>query len=298
MVDYESYFNGEWLPHNQIKLGLDTCFGTGHWIFDIARTFNGVPFLLDRHIARLYRGIKYLRLDAGLTAEEMTQLSVEAVRRNEHRRAEVGDFTINQFIGGTIAPDGPAMVSVHVKPVNFPKFAQYYDEGVHGVIARTRSYSSDSLDPKVKHRSRLNFRLAALEVHDVDPDALPILLDYDGNVTEGIGYNVFLVKDGVIKTPTGHSILQGISRSSIIDLADQLQIPLVEENLQPYDLYTADEVFFTRTSPRIMPVSMVDHRPVFHEVPGPITTQLVAALSEMVGVDIVEQARHFAGLKG
>ena len=76
------------------------------------------------------------------------------------------------------------------------------------------------MDAKVKHHSRANFVLAELEAADVDPDGSPILLDRDGNLTEGIGYNVFLVKDGVLKTPTDRTILQGISRSVIFDIAE------------------------------------------------------------------------------
>ena len=152
------------------------------------------------------------------------------------------------------------------------------------------------MDPKVKHHSRANFVLAELEAADVDPGASPILLDLYGNLTEGIGYNVFLIKDGVIKTPTDRSILQGISRSIIFDVAQQLDIPVVEDDLQPYDIYTADEVFFSRTSPRIVPVSMVDKRPVGESTPGPITRQLLAAHSELVDVDIVGQALHHAGI--
>ena len=187
---------------------------------------------------------------------------------------------------------------IAIKPVAFESFARYYVEGAHGVIARTRSYSSDTMDPKVKHHSRANFVLAELEANDVEPGASPILLDQDGNLTEGIGYNVFLVKDGSLRTPTDRSILQGISRSVVFDVAGQLDILVIEEDLQPYDLYTADEVFFSRTSPRIVPVSMVDRREVGEEFPGPVTKQLLAAHSEMVGVDIVDQALHYAGVGG
>ncbi len=90
----------------------------------------------------------------------------------------------------------------------------------------------------------MNFNLAELEAADVDPDAWPILTDLDGNLTEGTGYNFFMVTDGVLRTPGDRSILQGVSRGMVFDLAKQLEIPVVEEDLQPYDLYTADEVFF------------------------------------------------------
>ena len=292
---FQAYYNGEWLQLGEIKIELgDRGFVLSDMVFDIARTFNGKPFLWDRHVDRLYRGLRYLRIDPGLSPEEMMELGREAVRRNEQYRAEVGDFSITPFVTRGPSLTGPPTICVNVKPVHFSSFARFYDEGARGVIVPTRSYSSDTLDPKIKHQARLNFVLAQLEAHDVDPDALPILLDRDGNVTEGTGFNVFLVRDGVLKTPTDRSILQGVSRGSIIELARQLDIPVVEEDLQPYDLYTADEVMFTRTSPRIMPVNQVDNRPVGDEVPGPVTRQLLAGLSEMTGVDIVEQALYYA----
>ena len=298
--DYTAYFNGEWVPYKEVRISPDDRgFMVADVVFDIGRTFNGVPFVLDRHIDRLYRSLKYLRIDCGLTPGEMMSLCEEGVRRNEEHLESVGDFSINPFVtrgaqAGRIGDAGPATVCISIKPVAFASFAHFYTEGAHGVIARTRSYSSQVMDPKVKHHSRLNFVQAELEVSDVDPNAQPILLDDSGNLSEGIGYNVFLVKDGVLKTPTDRSILQGISRGVLIELAKRLDIPFSEEDLQPYDLYTADEVFFSRTSPRIVPVSRVDNRAVGEGCPGPITRQLISAHSEMVGVDIVDQAMHYA----
>ena len=300
---FTAYFNGEWIPYGDVRISPeDRGFVVADVVFDIARTFGGKPFVLDRHIDRLYRSLKYMRIDPGLTPDEMTAVCEEAVERNLDRIDEAGDFQIHPFITrgvghGVADPQSPT-VCIAIKPVAFESFARFYVEGAHGVIARTRSYSSDTMDPKVKHHSRANFVLAELEASDVDPGASPILLDQDGNLTEGIGYNLFLVRDGVLKTPTDRSILQGISRSVIFDVAGQLGIDLVEEDLQPYDLYTADEVFFSRTSPRIVPVGMVDLRPVGDQVPGPITQQLLAAHSEMVDVDIVGQALHYGGVQG
>lgn len=300
--DYMAYFNGDWMPYKDVRISPDDRgFMVADVVFDIGRTFNGAPFVLDRHIDRLYRSMKYLRIDCGLTPAEMTSLCEEGVRRNEEHLDRAGDFSIHPFVtrglqGRRIGEAGPATVCIGIKPVAFASFAHFYTEGAHGVIARTRSYSSQYVDPKVKHHSRLNFVQAELEVADVDAEAQPILLDDAGNLSEGIGYNVFLVKDGVLKTPTDRSILQGISRGVLIELAHRLDIPFAEEDLQPYDLYTADEVFFSRTSPRIVPVSRVDNRSVGDECPGPVTRQLISAHSEMVGVDIVDQAMHFAGI--
>ena len=274
----------------------------GDVVFDIARTFAGEPFRLNDHVDRLYRSLKFMDIDPGLSKREMDTVCREAVERNAALLPSAGDFNINPFVTGGAWVRGqpraaPATVCVAVKPIGFSQFARYYLEGAHGVIARTRSYSSNVMEPKVKHHSRANFVLAELEARAVDPAAMPILLDTEGNVSEGIGYNVFIVRDGAIMTAPDDVILQGVSRKTIIEVAQGLDLPVVEERFQPYDVYNADEVFFSGTSPRIYPVGMVDFRPIGDGAPGPVTRRLLAAHSELVGVDIVDQALHYAGLK-
>ena len=176
--------------------------------------------------------------------------------------------------------------------VQFSGFAHFYETGAHGIIVRTRSHHAQTIDPKLKHYSRLNFNLADLEAADVDPDGYPILMDMDGYLTEGTGYNLCMVTDGVIRTPTDKAILQGVSRGMVLELADQLGIEAIEEDLQPYDLYTADEAFITGTSPCVLPLTRADHRQIGDGRPGPVVKQLLAAWGETVGVDIVGQALH------
>jgi len=98
----------------------------------------------------------------------------------------------------------------------------------------------------------------------------------------------------VIKTAGDRSVLQGVSRGTVFDLAKELGIPVSEEDLQPYDLYTADEAFFTSTSPCVLPVTKVDRRPIGDGKPGPTVKRLLQAWSETVGVDIVAQAKYYA----
>ena len=298
MAEYTAYFNGEWMPFSQVKIDpMDRGFLVGDVIFDVARTFNGKSFRMGQHIDRLYRSLKYVRLDPGLSPREMHDISEEVITRNQEHLGEAGDFTITQFItrgpGQWSRSAGPPAVCVKAAPVAFGRYASLFKDGAHGVITRTRSYPVDALDPKVKHYSRMNFNLADMEAADVDPEGWPILTDTYGNLTEGTGYNVFLVTDGVIRTPGDRNILQGISRGMVFDLANQLEIPLVEEDLQPYDMYTADEAFFSSTSPCVLPVTVVDKREVGDGLPGPIVQQLLAAWSESVGMDIVDQFERF-----
>ena len=298
MADYTAYFNGEWVPFSEVKIDpMDRGFMVGDVIFDVARTFNGKSFRMEQHIDRLYRSLKYVRIDPGLSPREMYDISEEAIARNEDLREDVGDFTITQFItrgpGSWSRDAGPPTVCVKISAAAFGRYAKLYDDGAHGVITRTRSYPVDALDPKVKHYSRMNFNLADLEAADVDPEGWPILTDSEGNLTEGTGYNVFLVTDGVIRTPGDRNILQGISRGMVFELAEQLEIPLVEEDLQPYDMYTADEAFFSSTTPCVLPVTVVDKREIGDGRPGPIVQQLLSAWSETVGLDIVDQMARF-----
>ena len=298
MADYMAYFCGEWMPASQVKIDpMDRGFLVGDAVFDVFRTFNGKSFRLREHVDRLYRSLKYVRIDPGLSPDDMVRISEEIIARNEPFRAEVGDFAVWQFVtrgrGRWAHSAGPPAVGVFIRSLGLGRFAHLYQEGAHGVIVRSRSFAPDALDPKVKNFSRMNFNLAELEAGDVDSAGWPILLDSRGNLAEGVGYNVFLVTAGVIRTAGDRSVLQGVSRAMVFDLTKGLGIPIVEEDLQPYDLYTADEAFFSSTSPCVLPVNRVDRRPIGTGVPGPVVHRLLAAWSEAVGVDIVEQALKF-----
>ena len=300
MADYTAYFNGEWMPNSQVTYDRgDRAMGSGDCVFDGGRTFNGVPFRMRDHIRRLFRSLKHSRIDPGLTPEDMEALTEEAVRRNQHLLAEAGDFVYGYMVtrgpGRRAYLAGPPTVLVYVGTDDFSFFAKYYENGVHAAIPHTRSYDPVSLDPKLKHSSRMNFSIAEIEANDIDPGAWPILLDTDGNLSEGTINNVFVVTDGAVRSPTDRAILQGVSRDVVLELARQLNIPASEEDLQPYDLYTADEAFFTGSSYCLMPITRVDRRPIGDGRPGPITEQLLAAWSEMVGVDIVDQAVTLGG---
>ena len=294
MTEFTAYFNGKWMPYSEVKIDpMDRGFKLGDSVFDVARTFNGKSFRMQEHVERLYRSLKYVRIDPGLSADEMLNISEEAIQLNEHLRGDGGDFTIDQFVTrgkGRAWDSGPSTVCVKISDIYYPGYADKYESGVHGVVTRTKSYSPESLDPKVKHYSRMNFNLAELEANDVDPGSWPILTDNDGNITEGIGYNILIVTNGVLRSPDDRAILQGVSRGMVFDLARQLGIPIVEEDLQLYDLYNADEVVLTSTSPCVLPITVVDHRQIADGKPGFITKQLLAAWSEAVGIDIVDQA--------
>jgi branched-chain amino acid aminotransferase len=304
MAELTAYFNGEWVPNSELKIDpADRGFVMGDVVFDVERTFNGKLFRLKEHMERLYRSLQYSRLDPGLTIEEMSELTEEVARRNEPLRPAGADFAVRQVVTrgkpasvtqGSVTEAMTPTVINSASLLPFKTYAKYYETGATVVIPATRSYPSSSLEPKVKHYSRANFVQAQLQAADVDPDAYVVMMDQSGNISENVGGNFFIVTDGVLRTSKDSSILQGISRMVTMELAEQLGIPVVEEDLQPYDAYTADEAFLTTSSYQVLPVRSVDKREVRHAVPGPISKQLLAAWSEMVGVDIVDQALNQA----
>ena len=293
-MEYSIWLNGAYVARGEAKINMtDRGFRLGDVVFDTSRTFDGQVFRLRDHLERLYRSLRYTRIDPGMSLDDMERLTLEVVERNEAARSAAGDdYMITQIVtrgeGGVVAPTVPN-VAIWIDPIDFARYAPLYDSGAHVVIPRTRSFTADQLDPKVKHYSRLSFVMADLEARDVDPDAFPVMLDSDGNISESVGANFCIVTNGVLRTAGDRSVLQGISRMTLLELADQLGIPTSEEDLQPYDVYTADEAFLCSTPYSLLPVGMADNRQIGEEVPGPITKQLLAAWSERVGVDIVDQ---------
>ena len=298
MPELIAYLNGEFVPESRCVVhATDRGFRLGDVVYDLQRTFDGRIFRLREHLQRFMRSLKYTRLDPGLDIDELESLTREVVERNQAARHPGGDFMITQFVTrGRVArvtdTEHPT-VCILPQHIDFGQYAPFHRDGVHIVFPRTRSYSVESLDPKVKHYSRMNFVLANLEAADVDPDAYPVLLDTDGNIAEHIAGNFYIVSDGVLRMPDDRSSLQGDTRRAIIELAAQIGIPTTEEDLQPYDAYTADEVFLTNTTYCILPAGKIDNRAVGTQVPGPVTRQLQSAWSEMVGIDFVDQALNY-----
>jgi branched-chain amino acid aminotransferase len=148
----------------------------------------------------------------------------------------------------------------------------------------------DSLSPRAKMHQYLNLVLADREVKAQNPQAWAVLLDVNGNLAEGQGSNIFLVRDGVLVTPRERYVLPGVSRQAVIDLAGRLGIRFEESDLDLYDAYTADECFLTSTSLCICAVRTLNGRS-FGEgvVPGPVTRRFTEAYKELVDCDFVAQ---------
>jgi branched-chain amino acid aminotransferase len=291
------YLNGAFVPESQAKVSvLDSGFNAGDGVYDVTRTFRHKPFKLREHTERLFRSLYYTRIDCGMSLEEMEKTTLEVLERNKPLLGENEDCALWQVVSRGVRSStgnrviGRATVTVYSVIINFPEFASFYVEGAPLVIPSTRRIPPQCLESKAKITNKMNHNMAAFEAKQVDPRAIPLMLDIDGNLSETSAHNLFLVIDGKLCTPTDRNVLGGITKAVIFDLAKQLGVEIVEGNYTPYDLYNAEEAFLASTSPTFVPVRTVNGAKIGKGAPGPVTVRLIAAWNKMVGMDIVDQA--------
>ena len=297
-----AYYNGRYLPEEEIRIPFrDKSFLYGDGCFDVTRTFNGKPFKVAEHMSRFYRSLAYLRIDIGLTQEKLTEITLEVLERNRHLLSEGDDYWLGQRVSRGISAvgdegwedTGPTVI-VDCRPLPFKERARCYRDGIKVIVPSVRRTPPESLSPRTKTHNYLNMIMANLEVQAQDPEAWAVLLDQSGNLAEGQGSNIFLVRDGMLLTPEERFVLAGVSRQTVMELAAGLGLEVVERGLDLYDAYTADECFLTSTSLCLCPVASVNGKAIGDgRVPGPVTRKLLVAYSDLVDCDIVAQyLRH------
>jgi len=300
------YLNGTFVSEKDAKISIyDSALMFGDMVFEMTRSFKKVQFKLREHLQRLYYGIKILRIPMKLTVEELKSICYKTIEMNEpffeahdeHRlviNVSRGPLGIYSPIFGEELEPTVVVADIPLK-WTLAGMGRLCDIGINAVIPSQRAIPSHLLDPKIKNRSRLFYQMANIEVSDYKGDNnWALLLDPDGFVAEGTGDNFFIVKDGVVMTPEGRNILRGISRDYIFELTKKVKITCIEKNIEPYDVYIADEAFMTGTPFCILPVTSLNSIQIGSGKPGEITKQLLKEWSENVGVDIVQQIKDFS----
>lgn len=299
------YISGEFVAEADARISIfDSALMFGDMIFETTRTFNGQPFRLRDHLERLFIGLRTLEIDCGLSVDEMAAATLETIARNRPAFPDGLDFQIVHNVSrGPLGvyqsafPQGlHATVTINCWPLTWhlAALAAAYDTGVHAVVPQQRAIPARLIDPKIKNRSRIHYQIANLQVRKIDPQAWALLVDEDGFLTEGTGSNFFLVKNQRLFTPEPRNVLRGVTRQAVLELAERLGLPCCESNLEPYDVMTADEAFFTSTPFSIMPATRFNGHAIGAGVPGPITLRLMDAWNAMVEVDMAAQAHAYA----
>jgi branched-chain amino acid aminotransferase len=282
------HIDGEFVPLSEAKVSVfDRGYLYGDGVFEGIRGYKGRIFKLDQHVERLYRGAQAIALDIPHTPEGFKDIILETVRRNG-----LDDCYIRVIVSrgsGDLGLDprkctGPATVVVIAASISlYPQ--EVYESGLDVITCVTRRNLPVALNPQIKSLNYLNNILAKLEAVRADAHE-GLMLNHLGNVSEATGDNVFVWRGGALITPPVHAgILEGITRLVVLELAEDMDLPVREDNLTVYDLYTADECFLTGTAAEVAPVARVDGRLIGDGRPGPITKRLMARFRAVTVTD-------------
>lgn len=292
------YIDGEIVPESRATVSFrDRSFRYGDGAFDTTRTFGHRIFKLEEHIVRFYKSLRYLRIDPGMPPSEMKRQTEEVLARNLHLLGADEDYWVTQRIsrgvepagGDVVGSSGPTLV-IECTPLPLAQRAHYYRDGIPLMIPSTRRAAPEALSPRAKTHNYLNLLVGHDEIRRRDPNAWALLLDHNGNLCEGLGSNLFLVADGVLYTPRDRYVLCGVSRETVITLAEEAGIEVVKTDLDLYDAHAADEAFVTSTSFCVCPVSGINAVPFGERrIPGPMTERLTKLYGDFVGFDFVAQ---------
>ncbi len=275
------YIDGVFYSKEDAKISVfDHGLLYGDGIFEGIRFYNGRVFRLEEHIDRLYDSARAIALDIPLSKAEMTEATLASCRENNLRDGYirlvvtrgVGDLGLNPK--NCIRPT-TIIIADGIKL--YPE--ELYTNGLKVVTCATRRVAPAAFSPAVKSLNYLNNILAKIEAGNAGEG---LMLNEQGYVAEATGDNVFLIKKGVLFTPPiSAGALGGITRNTVIELAQEAGIEVKEVMLTRYDCYTADEFFLTGTAAEIIPVVDLDGRPIGDGKPGPLTGKLSGHYREL-----------------
>ena len=281
MTEY-IYIDGRFYDKENARISVfDHGLLYGDGVFEGVRAYNGRVFRLDEHVDRLYDGAKAIMLKPTLSKDEMKQAILETLRKNNLKDAYIRPI-ITRGVGDLgLDPRKCAKTSVIIIAVSWgAMYGDLYEKGLTGVSVSVRRNAAEALPTNIKSLNYLNNILAKIEANEKGGDEA-IIFDVRGNVSEGSGDNIFVIKGGKIYTPFVQQNLNGITRACVVELCDKHRIQLIEQNLGYFDLYTADEVFVTGTAAEIAPMTKIDGRIIGDGKPGPVTRKLMKAYTEL-----------------
>jgi branched-chain amino acid aminotransferase len=278
------YIDGEYYPKSQAKISVyDHGLLYGDGVFEGIRAYNGVVFKLKEHIDRLYRSAHAIMLQIPMTKEEMINTVLETLRKNNLRDAYIR-LVVTRGVGDLgLDPrkcSKPTIIVI-TDTISLHK-SEAKEKGITAMLTWVKRDPVDATSHEIKSLNYLNSILAKIEANINGVDEA-ICLDKNGYVCEGVAENIFIVKNGRIYTPPSYTgALPGITAETVKELARNLGYEVIEKNITPYELFTADEVFFTGTAAEIVPVREINKRQIGNGKLGPITKRLMEEFSRLV----------------
>ncbi len=278
------YIDGEYYPKSQAKISVfDHGLLYGDGVFEGIRAYNGTVFKLKEHIERLYQSAHSMMLQIPLTKEQVTEAVLETLRKNNMKDAYIR-LVVTRGVGdlGLDPRKCPKATIIIIAGAIVLHGNEAKEKGITTLVSWVRRHPVDATSHEIKSLNYLNSVMAKIEANAAGADEA-ICLDKNGFVAEGVGENIFIVKNGRLFTPPVCSgALPGITAQVTTRLAAKLGAEVTESNITPYQLFNADEVFFTGTAAEIVPIREVNKRQIGDGKPGPITKKLIAAFQKVV----------------
>lgn len=281
------WIDGQWQDRETARVSvMDHGLLYGDGVFEGLRAYHGRIFRLEEHLARLEASARAILLPLPMPRPELAALHVEVLRRSGLEQAYLR--TVLTRGAGDLGLDlrkcpTPSLIIIAATLKMFPP--EKFEAGIRVVTAGTPAPHREALSPRVKSLNYLSHVMAKHEGSLAGADEV-LMLDAAGQVLEGSGQNLFVVTRGALRTPPAWvGILKGVTRDVILELATGAGIPVREEPLTRYDVYTADEAFLTGTASEVVPIRSLDGRELAARGPGPITRQLLAAFHDLVARD-------------
>jgi branched-chain amino acid aminotransferase len=301
-----AYLNGKFIDAPELVVPVyDTGFVLGVTVAEQVRTFRGRLFRLESHLRRLSHSLRVIDVEPGIDLDQLAEAARELAARNHALLDPEDDLGLSIFVTpgpySTMAESarrdgrrGP-MVCMHTYALAFHLWVGNYQRGQSLAVSSVRQVPPDCWPPELKCRSRMHYYLADLQARRMQPSARALLLDHDDHVLEASTANIIIFRRGEgIISPPQEKILPGISVGVIGALAEQLGVGFHHRDLTVEDVRQADEVMLCSTSPCVWPVTELDGQPIGHGKQGEICHRLLAAWSELAGLDIVAQATKFS----
>jgi branched-chain amino acid aminotransferase len=282
--ELQVYIDGEFYLKSQAKISVyDHGFLYGDGVFEGIREYNGVVFKLKEHIDRLYRSAHAIMLDIPFKKEEMIKAVIETLRKNKMKDSYIR-LVVSRGVGdlGLDPRKCPKPTVIIITDTINIKAGNAKEVGITTMFSWVRRNPVDATTHEIKSLNYLNSVLAKIEANACGVDEA-ICLESNGYIAEGVGENVFIVKNGEIFTPpTSTGALAGITADVVAELCAKLGTDLIITNLTPFMLFTADEAFFTGTAMEMVPIREVNKRQIGDGKPGPVTKKLMAAFQKVI----------------
>lgn len=273
------WFNGEVSPLEEARVpAADHAHLYGDGLFEGIRIYNHKVFKLDAHLERLFHGCKLLgfnmEMDFPTLRDKVLEVCALAEADNGYIRLNVTRGTGLGLDPRAVKTSANVMIMINTLALYTP---DQYERGLDVVTTSYRVIPPDSLDPRLKCIGRYAGNIAAKAEANARGAGEGLMLNQQGYVAECTGDNLFVIKDGVLRTPHPASgILKGITRDTVIELAKKEGIPVVEDFMTSFDIISADEAFLTGTAAEVIPMRSLDDKLIGDGTMGPMTRKLIA----------------------